>query len=169
MTRDYFDLLAAVVDYPDEYISDVVSQAATRADLPAVKGALGGFAEVVSQLAVEELREHYAATFRPGTPCSLEIGEHLHKDTRAREGFITRQRDAMRRVGLEPLGHVPDHLTRVLAIVGRDDLSRATELALTAAPAVDHIRRGLIEQHSPYAEVLGAIHAALLQVQPARV
>jgi nitrate reductase assembly molybdenum cofactor insertion protein NarJ len=169
MTRDYFDLLAAVVDYPDEYISDVVSQAAERSDLPAVKGALGSFAEVVSQLAVEELREHYAATFRPGTLCSLEIGEHLHKDAPAREAFVTRQIEAMRRVGLDPLGHVPDHLTRVLEVVGRDDIERASELAQTAAPAVDRIRRGLVDLHSPYAEVLGAVRAALLQVQPARV
>ena len=169
MTREYFDLLAAVVDYPDEYINDVVSQAADRSDLPAVKGALNGFTEVISQLSVEELREHYAATFRPGTPCSLEIGEHLHKDARARDAFVTRQLDAMRRVGLEPLGHVPDHLTRVLAIVGRDNIDRATELALAAAPAVDRIRRGLVDQHSPYAEVFGAIRAALLQVQPAKV
>jgi len=169
MTRDFFDLLAAVVDYPDEYISLVVGQAAARAENPAMKAALDSFLEVVSQLSVEELREHYAATFRPGTACSLELAEQLYTDPAERNAFVTRQLGALRRTGLQPLGAVPDHLTRVLALIGRDDPARAVDLASLVGPAVEAIRCALVNRHSPYAEVLGVVKSALLQVRPAPV
>lgn len=166
MTRDMFDLLAAVVDYPDEYLEDALAQAAAMADAPAVRGPLQSFGEVLSQLSLDEMREHYVTTFDFSPSCSLELGFHLYGDSHERGAFLVRLLDGMRRIGLDPKGQLPDHLTCVLALVGRDEPDHAADFAVKIAPAIDQVRRALVERHSPYAEVVGAVRAALLEVRP---
>ncbi len=166
MTRDVFDLLATVVDYPDENLRMVVDEAAALADEPAVRAPLESFAEVLSQISLDELREHYVTTFDFAPSCSLEVGSHLYGDSHERGAFLVRLLDGMRRVGIEPKGQLPDHLSCALALVGRDEAGHAAEFAVKIAPAIEQIRRALIERHSPYAEVLGAVRAALLEVRP---
>jgi nitrate reductase delta subunit len=169
MTRDLFDLLAAVVDYPDEHLPAVVVQAAAQASAPAVTAPLESFAEVLDQLSIDELREHYVTTFDVARSCSLEIGFHLYRDAYERGAFLVRLLDGMRRIGYEPRGQLPDHLTCVLALIARDEPDHAADFALKITPAVDQMRRALIERHSPYAEVIGAVRAALPQVRPVGV
>lgn len=165
MTRDLLDLLSAVVDYPDEYLALAAAQAVDRADSPAVKGKLEPFLEVLSQLSLEELREHYVATFDFSPACSLQLGFHLHGDSHQRSAWLLQLLDGMRRIGLEPRGQLPDHLSCVLGLIARDDLEPAADCATKIAPALDQVRRALVERHSPYAEVIGAVRAALLEVR----
>lgn len=166
MARDLLDLLAAVVDYPDEHLPAVVAQAALQASAPAVTAPLESFAEVLDQLSIDELREHYVTTFDFAPSCSLEVGVHLYGDTPERGAFLVRLLDGMRRIGIEPKGQLPDHLTCVLALIARDEPDHAADFAVKIAPAIEQVRRALVERHSPYAEVVGAVRAALLEVRP---
>ena len=169
MSRDLFDLLAAVVDYPDENLGMVVNEAVALSDAPAVAAPLESFAEVLTQISLDEMREHYVATFDFAPSCCLEIGSHLYGDKQERGAFLVRLLDGMRRIGLEPKGRLPDHLACVLALIARDEPDHAADFAVKIAPAIEQIRRALIERHSPYAEVLVAIRAALLEVRPVAV
>jgi nitrate reductase molybdenum cofactor assembly chaperone len=167
MNRSVFDLLAAIVDYPDENLAVAVDEAAALAGVAAVTGPLESFGEVLSELSLDDLREHYVAMFDFAPACTLQLGFHLYGDSHARGALLVRLLDAMRRADVHPGRQLPDHLSCVLTLIARGDLDRAAEFATIVAPALDRIRHALAERHSPYADLIGAARAAITEVRPA--
>ena len=89
------------------------------------------------------------------------VGWHLFGDTHKRGGFMAGLGEDLRRAGIQGSAELPDHLTQVLALVGREEPTRASALAEVVAPAIATVRRALDARKSPYAHVLAAVQDAV--------
>ena len=86
-------------------------------------------------------QELYVQTFEFNPACTLELGWHLFGENYERGEFLVRMRDLLRRHGIAESTELPDHLTHVLALVGRLDHEEAAELAAKAKREVRSRRR----------------------------
>jgi nitrate reductase delta subunit len=156
---ELFDALAALVAYPD---GDLEPRArACRAEVAAISPAatveLGRFADAIAGPSVGELQEQYTETFDLNPACSLDVGWHLFGETHRRGAFMAALREDLRRAGVPETAELPDHLTHVLALVGREHPARAAALAALVAPAIEAVHRALATRGSPYVHVLAAL------------
>lgn len=147
----YFNLLAQVFVYPDESYA-----ARCRA---AGLSVLADFAESIS---TAELQEQFIDTFDWNPATALEIGWHLFGEDYARGEFMARMRTELRRYGLQESSELPDHLTHVLALLGRMEEERAEEFSRDfVSPAVGKLVAALDQRNSPFAIVMHAVWEAL--------
>jgi nitrate reductase delta subunit len=165
-----FDGLAALVDYPEGDLLPHVR--ACVADLaapsPAAAAELETFAREIAGTSVEELQEHYTEAFDLHAACALDLGWHLFGDAHERGAFMAALREDLQRAGVPDNAELPDHLTNILALLGRDEPVRAAALADFVAPAVDEVRCALAGSGSPYAHVLAAVRALVADVRAGR-
>ena len=78
-------------------------------------------------------------------------------ETRERGGFLAVLRADLERVGIPESIELPDHLSHVLALLGREEPGRAAILAALVAPAVAAVRAALEERETVYADLLAAV------------
>lgn len=146
-----FSLLARLFVYPDESYA-----ARCRA---AGLSALADFADGIS---TATLQEQFTDTFDWNPATALEIGWHLFGEDYARGEFLTRMRAELRGCGLRESGELPDHLTHVLALLGRLGSDRAEEFSRDfVSPAVSKLMSALDERKSPFAIAMRAVWEAL--------
>jgi len=163
-TAELYDLLAAVVNYPGEdYARRVARCVEALAGLhPQSAVALGRFRDHIAPLSVEELQERYTRTFDMDPNCALDIGWHLFGENYDRGTFLVRMRQELRRHALAETQELPDHLTHVLAVLGRMAPDKADEFAAACVlPALEKIRAGLAGKDNPYKDVLDALAGLL--------
>jgi nitrate reductase delta subunit len=105
-------------------------------------------------------QELYVQTFEFNPACTLEIGWHLFGENYERGEFLVRMREQLRRYGIVESSELPDHLTHLLALIGRMEHEEAAELAgHFLLPALAKIQDGLKE--NPYGSVIAAVQAKL--------
>ena len=156
---ELLDALAALVDYPD---GDLQPRArACLADVAAISPAaaveLARFADAIARPSIGELQEQYTETFDLSPACALDLGWHLFGEAHERGAFMAALREDLRRAGVPETAELPDHLTHVLALVGREQPARAAALAALVAPAIETVHRALGARGSPYVHVLAAL------------
>lgn len=165
MNAVLYDQLAALLRYPDAAYLDGVDTCcrALAAAEPDVAARVEQFAAGVRQLPVAELEELFTRTFDINPVCSLEVGWQLFGEEYARGTFLVRMRQEMRRFGLAESTELPDHLTHVLAILGRMEPDRADDFATACVlPAVERMCASLAGKDVPYEHALGALRTFLV-------
>ena len=153
--------LARLVAYPDE--RTLIDARAMLAPAHAAPGAAAAleFLEVTAPMTAAELQEEYTAAFDFDPACALDLGWHLFGESRERGAFLAGLREDLKSAGITETHELPDHLTHVLALLGRDDYARGRQLSDLVMPAVGAIERALTRRGSPYAHVLAAVYAEL--------
>jgi nitrate reductase molybdenum cofactor assembly chaperone len=166
---DVMDTLAALLRYPEEgYLADLRSginrlcacgQTATAVQLEA-------FLSEIELLNTGQIQELYIQTFDISALCTLEVGWHVHGDNYDRGDFLVRMRGWLRALHVAESDELPDHLTHVLAVLGRLEPAEALELAVRyAEPAVKKMLDGLAGKNNAFEHVLKAIRSLM----PARL
>jgi len=173
--RELFDTLAALLRYPDDTTASLrsrlgnVLQSQERGTEPRPSGSgLEEFARAAAALSVEELQELYVRTFEMTPDACLDIGWHLFGENYERGEFLVRMRQTLRRCGVAESSELPDHLSHVLAALGRmenDEAVRFVEECLQ--PALAKIISAL-DGH-PYQALLRGVESALTPLRQAGV
>ncbi len=159
---ELLDALAALLRYPDDGLPRHARAClAASTTCPAAGAALQRFADEIAGASIAALQEQYTETFDMSPTCALDVGWHLFGDTHKRGGFMAGLGEDLRRAGVGDTGELPDHLTQVLALLGREEAARASALAEVVAPAIATVRRALDARKSPYAHVLAAVQDAV--------
>jgi nitrate reductase delta subunit len=165
---ELLDGLAALLRYPDDGLQRRARAClAVSTRCPPAAAALQRFADEIAGASIAELQEQYTETFDMSPACALDVGWHLFGDTHKRGAFMAGLGEDLRRAGIQG-SELPDHLTQVLALVGREEPARASALAEVVAPAIATVRRALDARKSPYAHVLAAVQDAVAGVRAAR-
>jgi nitrate reductase delta subunit len=126
------------------------------------KDSLGRFAGYVAVRTQLELAAAYVETFDLRRHTSLYLTWYVHGDTRRRGMALLRLKRLYAAAGLELAGdELPDYLPLVLefAALAPDDAGDA--LLREHRPSLEHLRRALHEDESPYADLLDALCAGL--------
>lgn len=154
-----FDALAWLLDYPDrDYFARVRKCQQVLADDPGSEVLLNAFAAAIGPLSSEALQELFIQTFDLSPVCTLEVGWHLYGENYERGTFLVHMREQLRDCGLKESDELPDHLTHVLAVLGRMETGTACEFAgRFLMPALAKMMEGFKDKLNPYENVMRAI------------
>lgn len=166
MARDpaLLTLLARALTYPDVDAPALLAEcgAADGWAEPAAAAGLRQFAEAVTGDTVEAMQERFTRAFDFDPKASLDIGWHLYGENYERGDFLVRMREALAAHGIEEGVDLPDHLPRILRLLGLMPPDAAAELAgASVVPAVEKILGGLDGHGTPYRHVVMSVHAAV--------
>ncbi|MFN8627568.1 MAG: molecular chaperone TorD family protein [Candidatus Binatia bacterium] len=165
MNAALYDRLGALLRYPDAaYLADVDSCGRLlEAEEPALAARVERFAAGVRDIPLADLEELFTRTFDINPVCTLEVGWQLFGEEYERGTFLVRMREEMRRLGLPESTELPDHLTHVLAVLGRMAAERADDFATACVlPAVERMCTSLAGKDVPYEHALDAIRTFLM-------
>lgn len=169
---DIYGRLADLLVYPTTDFPDRVRSAIEllRRSNPTAADFVTEFAHLIEGQPPQRLEELFTRTFDINPICCLEVGWQLHGDNYDRGAFLVRMRQLLRGFGLEESSELPDHLTHMLALLGRMQPRDADELATKSLlPAVTKMLEGMKGDQSPYEHVLLAIQSMLCdRLQPPR-
>jgi nitrate reductase molybdenum cofactor assembly chaperone len=158
------DALARLLEYPrDGYMESVEESARLVAAANSeAADALQPFIDYARAQPLHVLEETFTRTFDNSADRALEVGWHTFGENYTRGTFMVRMRQRLREVGVEENGELPDHLSHVMALLGRAEASWAGDMAHdTVAPAVTKIHDALTSQENPWAPVLAATQIIL--------
>lgn len=155
-----YDRLADLLAYPEPDWTDRLDRAleGTVKAHPAAARALASFRDRVRGSSVEEIQELYTRTFDINPVCTLEVGWHVYGEDYARGAFLVGMRQRLRDNNLPESCELPDHLTHVLALLGRLAGEDADELAgHYALPALEKMLAGMDGAEHPYLALVEAV------------
>jgi len=169
MSRQTFEMLSAVLEYPQAGYVDLVKEytAAVAAEIePEDKGvsdALTSFRDGISNKNREELEELYTRTFDLNPVCSLDLGWHLYAENYDRGAFLVKMREALRTHGIPETNELPDHLPSVLTLLARlPEEEGGALVGESVLPALKKMIGGFGDQGNPYGSLIKAIEGILL-------
>ncbi len=110
------------------------------------------------------VQQAYVEAFDLDPDCSLDVGWHLVGDGPDRGLFLAFVREALTKASIAENGELPDHLSHVLRLIGREAEEDAADLARLIAPAVGRIADALARRQNRYSAVMTAIHRLLNSV-----
>ena len=144
------DALAELFAYPGSGGRERILDA-LRSFGPELRKALAPFAKFVEETEATELEESFTRTFDINPVCTLEIGWHLYGEDYSRGAFLVSMRERMRALGIEETSELPDHITSVLAVLGRLEGAEADEFARgQVVPAINRMLDGFKIESHPY-------------------
>ena len=165
-TSSIYDSLAALLVYPGGDYHQRVTRAAQA--LAAVDGEaallLAHFAEKIRNFSVEALQELFIQTFDMNPNRSLEMGWHLFGENYDRGTFLVKMRQQLRRFGVAESAELPDHVSHVLAVLGRMPADEAEEFGVACVfPALEKMRAGFGDkkEENVFKDVLDALAGLL--------
>lgn len=134
-----YDAIASVLTYPE---SDFCERARRCRDLvaahfPEMTEACDQFVAGIEEKPLHELEELYIQTFDLNPLCTLDTGWQLFGEEYNRGLYMVKVRQEMYRLGVPETTELPDHLTHVLAILGRMEADDGEYFAVACVlPAV---------------------------------
>ena len=160
-----YDRLAAMFDYPHhgDY-SALLTRCvdALTEDYPLAAAALTPLRDQLDAMSLEQIQELYTRTFDINPVCTLEIGWHVYGEDYARGALLVKMRENLREAGLKESHELPDHLTHVLALLGRlDDESADGLVAHYVLPGLDKMLKGADADKHPYLALLTTVRIAV--------
>lgn len=171
-SSEVHDALACLLCYPGEGAGEKYPAAidVVRKGAPDAAAALELFATGIAGIGPGELEELYTHTFDNVSERSLEVGWQLFGENYARGALLVRLRELMRKHGVVERTELPDHMSHVLALLGRAPEGLATALATNqVAQAVKKMIEGFASIESPWISVLEATQTVLRMHAPAAV
>ena len=158
------DALCRLVEYPREGFPESVEEAAAAVSeaCPSAWTSLEPFVAFARKSSLGDLEEVFTRTFDNTDTRALEVGWHAFGENYTRGTFMVTVRGWLRDHGVEESSELPDHLSHMLAVMGRMDAGRAGDLAVdTVGPAMVKVHDELVKLDNPWAGVLGAVLAVL--------
>ena len=159
------DALACLLTYPAEEGIGMRYPAAVQVitdACPETADDLCGFLDGIAGVEPGELEELYTRTFDNVADRSLEVGWQLFGENYARGILMVRFRGLMRKHGVPERTELPDHMSHVLALLGRAPADVARAFAgQQVSQAVTKMLAGLRSIESPWVGVLEATHKVL--------
>ncbi|MAE45474.1 MAG: hypothetical protein CMJ86_01160 [Planctomycetes bacterium] len=159
------DALACLLSYPEEGREGMRYPAAIEVVVhacPETLADLQSFSQGIQDVSAGELEELYTRTFDNVAERSLEIGWQLFGENYARGVLMVRFRALMRKYGVPEHTELPDHLTHVLALLGRAPVGLAAAFASgQVLTAIKKVTEGLRSYESPWVGVLEATRKVL--------
>jgi len=156
-----YDLLAALLGYPEDsgyegrFLRCASALQGEYADAAELLGPLSG---LIAEMTLAEAQELYTRTFDINPVCTLEIGWHIYGEDYARGAFLVKMRQELRDKNLPESTELPDHLTHVLALLGRLTGEEADELvARYLLPGMDKMLAGMRKNGSSYEAVIETV------------
>lgn len=154
----YFDPFSAVLSYPGRDYRRRVEECrrALTEKHPAAAEQLRFFEATTAEQTAPQREELYIQTFDLNKLCTLDLGWHLFGEDYNRGLFLVKLRQEMQRLEIPESAELPDHVTHVLAILGRMDPAAAADFAASCViPAVQKLREGLkAKKGNPYTAVV---------------
>ncbi len=166
---DVHDALARLVEYPRDGWFESMREASLviGASCPEAAELLTPFLTFAADRPLWELEEHFTRTFDNSDERALDMGWHAFGETYTRGSFMAAMRGRLRETGVEENGELPDHLSHMLALVGRCPEDEAAGLAGDImAPSVAKVREALVKRSDPWAHVLATVLAVLALHEP---
>lgn len=165
------DALALLLTYPwPEFREHAGALARTVVEaVPEAEEDLQGFLHHVRDQPRVELEELFTRTFDNNAKLALEVGWHVYGETYDRGAFLVQMRNSLREVGVRENGELPDHLSHVLAVLGRVDRAEAESLGALAVRAISTVAAELAAADNPYRGVLDAAWKLVATYTPAEV
>jgi nitrate reductase delta subunit len=162
--RELYERLASLAAYPGQDYRDVLRLCRELlVPIPEAASWLERFAAQVVPLEQTELEELFTRTFDLNPVCSLEVGWHLFGENYERGEFLVWMRRQLRRFGLPESTELPDHLSHVLALLGRLPAGEADRLlSRSVLPALDKMQAGLSRTENPFLFLLEAVRQVVL-------
>jgi nitrate reductase molybdenum cofactor assembly chaperone len=148
-TSSIYDSLAGLLVYPsDDYHQRAPRTVDALASVdPEGAALLDHFAQQIRDLSTEALQELFIQTFDMNPVRSLEVGWHLFGENYDRGTFLVKMRQQLRRFAIAESGELPDHITHVLAVLGRMPADEAEEFAVACVfPALEKMRAGFADK-----------------------
>ncbi len=154
-----FDALGSLLGYPDgKYLARLRRCQDLLADDPGSEALLNAFAAAVEPMSAESLQELFIQTFDLSPVCTLEVGWHLYGENYERGTFLVRMRSQLREFHLQESDELPDHLSQVLAVLGRMETGAACDFAARfVLPALAKMIEGFKDKQNPFENVMKAI------------
>lgn len=155
-----YDHLADLFCYPEgEYVPRLDRCLDAMEDsYPVAADALRPLPDHVRGMSIEEIQELYTRTFDINPVCSLEVGWHIYGEDYARGSLLVKMRQMLREHNLPESTELPDHLTHVLALLGRLAGDEADELAgRYVLPALAKMIDGMSDKKNPYMAIVQAV------------
>jgi nitrate reductase molybdenum cofactor assembly chaperone len=149
-----YDELARLFEYPVE--GDYGAQLlhcinGLEKDYREAADALRPLHEHLGSRTLAQIQEAYTRTFDINPVCSLELGWHIYGEDYARGALLVKLREQLRENGLRESTELPDHLTHVLALLGRLDGESADDLAARyMLPGLQRMLEGVAKSDNPY-------------------
>jgi nitrate reductase delta subunit len=135
--------------------------ALAEADTPDAAVLLDRFAARIEGMTLEDLQEQFTAGFDLNPACTLDLGWHLYGEQYERGAFLVEIRDALREHAVAESSELPDHLTHMLALLGRLEPVASERLAARAVrPALDRVLAS-VDAGNPFIDLLRAAAAAV--------
>ncbi len=156
-----YDLLAAMFDYPHKgnygaLLTRCIDELGH--DCPAAVDSLAPLRDHVAGMSLGKVQELYTRTFDINPVCTLEIGWHIYGEDYARGALLVKMREQLREVNLAESQELPDHLTHVLALLGRLNGDEADELAARyVLPGLDKMLKSAKPAEHPYLALIKTI------------
>lgn len=167
-TRVVRQAASYLLAYPDERL---------LAQLPTIRTALAeqgvttldAVLDHLARTPLEELERQYVEVFDLSRRHALYLSYWTDGDTRRRGEVLARFKAAYRESGfrVDTSGELPDYLPMVLEFAAVADPEAGEELLRAYRPSLELLRIGLVEDRSPYAEVVAAVCATLPGASPA--
>ncbi|HKS74008.1 MAG TPA: molecular chaperone TorD family protein [Terriglobales bacterium] len=158
---DLYQSLASLLTYPDAQYRQRV-EASLRIAGSEYRSLLEKFSHSIEGLEVWELEELFTRTFDMNPVCSLELGWHLFGENYERGLLMVRMREELRRFDIHESAELPDHLTHVLALLGRMSHDKAADFAgACVMPALKKMLEALRGKVNPFESVLLAVQLFL--------
>jgi nitrate reductase molybdenum cofactor assembly chaperone NarJ/NarW len=156
-------VLAALLGYPDArlrgHLPEMATLLAGDGALSASRsGEIGALARWLAGADPIEIEAGYVETFDRGRATSLHLFEHVHGDSRDRGPAMIDLAQTYERAGLYLApGELPDYLPVVLEFASTQPPREATAFLGEIAHLLNAIFGALVQRHSPYASVMGAL------------
>jgi nitrate reductase molybdenum cofactor assembly chaperone len=153
------DALARLIAYPRPGFAEAAEEwcARVEAACPAAAEHLRPFVLYANSISTEALEEKYTWTFDNSPDHALEIGWHVFGENYSRGAFLVRMRNLLDELHLPEGTELPDHITHLLAVLGRCEPEYASKLVhASILPAVKKVADTLASAGNPYADVLRA-------------
>ncbi len=156
--------LAEALAYPGQATPALVAHCANARQWapPDAAEALSAYAAELTGQSVEAMQELFTGAFDFDPKCTLDLGWHLFGENYDRGDFLVRLRVLLAEHGIDEGTELPDHLPKVLHLLGRLPAGAAAALAAeSVVPAVDKILDGMGERQGPYPPLMRGVRAAV--------
>ena len=151
------EVIAMALRYPDKDSIDALIDSIANLQTGSAERALKRFAKGINSLELGEIEELFTNTFDLSPIIAPYVGHLAWGDSYERGAFMADIQGAMRTVGVDPQGELPDHLEPILRyIAATDDLIESLKPILV--PSITKMEKTLksADSKNPYLHVITA-------------
>jgi nitrate reductase assembly molybdenum cofactor insertion protein NarJ len=159
-----WDAVATLIDYPvDETYAARVWAALTELESLRLAEAstFARFRDAVTGRSLTALQQDYVAAFGSDPGSTLYMGWHLFEDGPNWARFLAMLAERLCVAGVPRAPELPDHLSRLLMLIAREDEMQAKALTEMIAPALRKVRKRLVDRDSPFAPLVETVESLL--------